>query len=624
MPVIKPTCIRDIKARVNLADVVTRVVALRKVGSRFKGLCPFHQEKSPSFHVDPDRGFYKCFGCGKAGDQISFVRETEQLTFSEAIEALGQRFAIPIEYEEGGPTVEDRSLRQELFAIHEVATEYFHQIYLGANPTGDYMREYWVNRRRFPAVLADEFKIGAAPVSDNGLAALLLKKKFSEDALRQCGLFFIRDNAVLATNALRSRFRGRLMIPIREIQGRVVAFTARQTELTPQDDPSHEAKYVNSPETPIFSKSHVLFNIDRARVQADKGKQPFVLVEGQLDALRSWQVGIKTAIATQGTAITESQIALIRRLKPEVECFFDSDKAGQDAALRFLPLALKAGVEVRFLGAGGTAKVDPDLLFLEKGLQALEDLRRTARSAMAFACQSLLPDVQSASGEQRARACRELFVLIANAESEIARNAYLDEAARLWRLSPSALQRDFIDFLRKDPRARPAARPTPAPDETAADPVEAAATYRDSPERHLLGISLQFEGIARALSHNLPHSWINSRDPAGRLLNRVLAEHEQEAWSGKDHIHELIESPEEAQAVAEALFEPVQTDEPAKLAEQALQQLRQRQLGPKLRQIELALAKAGADSSIDAISLLRQRTELQRQLRAPFKLPGAG
>jgi len=122
MPAIKPTCIRDLKFRVNIVDVVSRVATLKKAGARFKGLCPFHQEKSPSFHVDPDKGFYKCFGCAKAGDIISFVRETEQLNFTEAIEALGQRFGVPIEYEEGsGPTREERSLRQEIFDLHEVA-----------------------------------------------------------------------------------------------------------------------------------------------------------------------------------------------------------------------------------------------------------------------------------------------------------------------------------------------------------------------------------------------------------------------------------------------------------------------------------------------------------------------
>ncbi|MGH7997358.1 MAG: DNA primase, partial [Opitutaceae bacterium] len=250
MPVIKPSCLRDLKLRVNLADVVGRTVTLRKAGSRLKGLCPFHQEKTPSFHVNPDDGFYKCFGCGKSGDIISFVRETEQLTFTEAVEALGQRFGVPIEYEEGsGPTAEDRSLRQELFDLHEQACAFYHEAFRADLPAGESMRRYWTVERRFEPSLAEEFRIGAAPPDDGGLAARLWKRRYSEDALRQCGLFFIRDGAVISAGALRPRFRGRLMIPIRDHQGRVVAFTARQTVLTPADDPAHEAKYVNSPET---------------------------------------------------------------------------------------------------------------------------------------------------------------------------------------------------------------------------------------------------------------------------------------------------------------------------------------------------------------------------------------
>ena len=190
MPVIKSTSVRDLKLRVNIAEVVSRVVTLRRSGNRSKGLCPFHSEKTPSFNVDPDKGFYKCFGCGKAGDAITFVRETEQLTFTEAIEALGQRFGIVIEYEEGaGPTREERSLRQELFDLHEQAADFYHETFRTTGATGDFMRTYWTDQRRFPAELADEFKIGAAGAEDSGLAARLLKRRYSEDALRQCGLF---------------------------------------------------------------------------------------------------------------------------------------------------------------------------------------------------------------------------------------------------------------------------------------------------------------------------------------------------------------------------------------------------------------------------------------------------
>jgi DNA primase, catalytic core len=618
MPAIKPTCVRDLKFRVNIVDVISRVATLRKAGSRFKALCPFHQEKSPSFHVDPDKGFYKCFGCGKAGDIISFVRETEQLTFTEAVEALGQRFGVPIEYEEGvGPTREERSLRQELFDLHEAATEHFHQLFKSSHATGDFMREYWQQCRRFPLELADEFKIGAADPNDNSLAAALLKKKFSEEALRQCGLFFIRDDALITLGALRPRFRGRLMIPIRDHQGRVVAFTARQTDLTPADDPAREAKYVNSPETPVFSKGHLLFNLDRARTAVGDG-HPFVMVEGQLDALRCWQVGLKTAIAPQGTAITDSQLILLRRYHPQVECFFDSDSAGQKAALRFLPLALKAGLEVRFLAAPGEGKTDPDVLFLERGLAAYDEVKRGATSAMAFASRSILPSPESASAEQKARACQSLFEIIAAADSEITRAQFLEEVAATLKLPSSAVLRDFDAFKRRQYKAGPL-----VPAEAPPPPVTRSVDASNTPEHHLLMLCLHFEELGKPLSSILPHDWIDTSHLAGSLLNRFLAEFEHDAWPGRDHLDSLLETSEEKTLVASLLFDPPRTEEPIRAVNQALTQIRTRVLEPQLRQIELALAAHRADSTVDAISLIKQRTDLQRQLRAPIGLPAA-
>jgi DNA primase len=622
MPAIKPTCIRDLKFRVNIVDVVSRVATLRKAGARFKGLCPFHQEKSPSFHVDPDKGFYKCFGCGKAGDIISFVRETEQLNFTEAIEALGQRFGVPIEYEEGsGPTREERSLRQEIFDLHEVAAEHFHQVFKTTGPSGDYMREYWQKKRRFPMEVADEFKIGAADPADNSLAAALLKKKFSEDALRQCGLFFVREGSLLGLGSLKPRFRGRLMIPIRDHQGRVVAFTARQTDLTPSDDPAREAKYVNSPETPIFTKGNLLFNLDRARTAAGEG-HPFVMVEGQLDALRCWQVGLKTAIAPQGTSITEGQLVLLRRYHPQVECFFDSDSAGQKAALRFLPMALKAGLEIRFLAAPGDGKVDPDLLFLERGLAAYEDIKRGALSAMTFATRSILPAPENASAEHKTRASQSLFEIIAATESEVTRAQFLDEIAANLKLPLSAIQRDFDAFKRRQSKIASSA-PSPTPDASAVTTTKKSVNTADTPEHHLLLICLHYEQLGKPLSTILPHDWIDASHLPGTLLNRFLGEFEHDAWPGRDQLDGLLENPEEKMLVASLLFDAPHIEEPTRTVNQALTQIRARVLEPQLRQIELALATHRADSNVDAISLIKQRTELQRQLRAPIGLPAA-
>ncbi len=616
MPAIKPTCIRDIKMRVNIVDVVARVATLKKAGSRFKGLCPFHQEKTPSFHVNPDRGSYRCFGCGKAGDAISFVQETEQLTFAESVEALGQRFGIPIEYENGaGPSREERSLRQELFDLHETAAEHFHQLLKSSSPAGDFMRTYWKEKRRFAPEIADEFKIGVADPSENTLAAALLKKKYSEDALRQCGLFFIRDGTLPALGTMKPRFRGRLMIPIRDPQGRVVAFTARQTDITPQDDPSRDAKYVNSPETPIFTKGNLLFNLDRARSAASEG-HPFVMVEGQLDAIRCWSVGLKTAIAPQGTAITDGQLALLRRYHPQIECFFDSDSAGQKASLRLLPLALKAELEVRFLTLTGDTKNDPDLLFLEKGLAAYDELRRHMTSAMAYASRAILPSPETASAEQKSRATRELFDIINHSESAIIRSQFITEAAQHLKLPPSALQNDYEHHHSRQSRPNNASSNPPAPN-------PATQNAADSPENHLLLMLLHFEQLGAPLAQTLPHDWIDQTHLAGQILLRFLNEISEQNWPGRDHLDLLLENPAEKSLVATLLFEAPQLDDPTKVINEGLRQIRSRALEPRLRQIELALATHGPDSPDDPIRLIKERTDLQRQLRSPFGLPAA-
>ncbi|HEX2861179.1 MAG TPA: DNA primase, partial [Lacunisphaera sp.] len=567
MPVIKANSIRDLKNRVNIHDVVIRVVALKKAGGgRFKGLCPFHSEKTPSFNVSADKGFFKCFGCGKAGDAINFVMETEGLQFTEAVEAIAQRFGFPLEYEEGsgGPSKETRSLRQEIFEIHDLAADFYRQAFLASTPHGSVIREYWTKNRKFAPEVAEEFKIGFAPPEDSGLAAAMLKRKFSEDALRQCGLFFLRDGVVPTLGTVRPRFRGRLMIPIRDHQGRVVAFTARQLEITPKDDPSHEAKYVNSPETPIFTKSNLLFNLDRARSHAVEG-HPFVLVEGQLDALRCWSVGLKTAIAPQGTSITEGQLALLRRYHAQVECFFDSDSAGQKAALRFLPMALKAGLEVRFLMLAGAEKLDPDLLFLERGLAAYDEVRRGALGAMAFARQAFLPDPARASFNERMIAVRSLVEIALQAETQVARDDYLQQISLLLGVQPDAIRSEvaLLEKRRFNSGREPAAPP----------PRSGPDAHTKGFEEHLLYACLHHEPLLQAISSQLAHEWIDTTSTAGRLLDRVLAEVQHNGWNGSESLDQLIETEQEKTLVASMLFQAPGDEDWAKIANEGLRHL---------------------------------------------------
>jgi DNA primase len=637
MPRLKESCKQDLKLRINIVDVISRVATPRRAGgNRFKALCPFHQEKSPSFHFDSAKGFYKCFGCGKSGDIFTFVQETEGLNFTESVEALAQRFNVALEYEEGGggPSREERSLRQELFDLHEFATEHFHQTFKAGGEHGAWMRDYWTQKRRFTPELADEFKIGLADPTGSGLGAAVMRKKFSDDAIRKCGLFYIYEDQMITLGALKPRFRGRLMIPIRDHQGRVVAFTARQTDLTPQDDNSREAKYVNSPETPIFSKSNLLFNLDRARAHVGEGK-PFVMVEGQLDALRCWSVGLKTAIAPQGTSITEGQLILMRRYHSELECFFDSDSAGQKAARRLLPLALKTGIEVRFLTLAGAGKVDPDLLFLEKGLAGYEEVKRGAFGGMQFMRRYVLPDSRTATAERTQAAVREIYSVIASADSELMQRRLLGEIAPALgalQVTPDVFERDFAQFLAKGGRAEAQTSHAPAqtsgapaspPTSGASLPVTQSPVQDDpsAPERDLLLLVLHFDpSLGRSLAAACPHEWIDDRLPSGALLNRFLAEFLHGEWPGRDNLDPLLETDVERALVASLLFETPQIDDPSKVALEGLKRLRDRNLMPRMRQIDLLLAQASTDNTIDATALLKERSDLQRLLRSPLAL----
>ncbi len=645
MPRLKESCKQDLKLRINIVDVISRVATPRRAGgNRFKALCPFHQEKTPSFHFDSAKGFYKCFGCGKSGDIFTFVQETEGLNFTEAVEALAQRFNVSLEYEEGGggPSREERSLRQELFDLHEFATDHLHQAFKANSEHGAWMRDYWTQKRRFTPELADEFKIGLADPAGSGLGGAVMRKKFSEAAIRQCGLFYIYEDQLLTVGALKPRFRGRLMIPIRDHQGRVVAFTARQTDLTPQDDNSREAKYVNSPETPIFSKSNLLFNLDRARAHVGEGK-PFVMVEGQLDALRCWSVGLKTAIAPQGTSITDGQLILMRRYHSELECFFDSDGAGQKAARRLLPLALKTGIEVRFLTLAGAGKVDPDLLFLEKGLAGYEEVKRGAFGGMQFMRRYVLPDSRTATAERTQAAVREIYSVIASADSELMQRRLLAEIAPALgalQVTPDVFERDFAQFLAKGGRAEaqasnpsaPAPPPNAAASSSAPSATASSGAARSSPgsppqddpsapERDLLLLVLHFDpSLGRSLAAACPHEWIDDRLPSGALLNRFLAELLHGEWPGRDHLDPLLETDAERALVASLLFETPQIDDPSKVALEGLKRLRDRSLMPRMRQIDLLLVQASTDNTIDAIALLKERSDLQRLLRSPLAL----
>ncbi|TVR51040.1 MAG: DNA primase [Puniceicoccaceae bacterium] len=601
MPSIKESSIRDLKQRISIQDVVAPVVSLKKAGSQFRGLSPFNAEKTPSFFISPDKGLFKCFSSGKSGDQISFVMETERLTFTEAVETLARRFNVTLEYEAGGQPREDRSLRQELFELHEAAADHFARLFWEDTPEAREIRDYWLRQRRFPEETARDYRIGLAP-SDGGGLFQRLQGSFSPQALRESGLFFFRT-----AGPPRARFRGRLMIPIRDFQGRTIAFTARQMPFTPADDPAHEAKYVNSPETPLFTKGHVLFNLDRARLKAGP-EAPFLMVEGQLDAIRCHQVGLETAIAPQGTGVTPDQIRLIARYAAPLHLLLDGDRAGREAALRVLPLALAQNVHLRFLTLPQGS--DPDLFLLEGGPAAYQELVDRAEEPAGFACRSLVPDPDSATPEEKREACRRLFEWIAAADSASVREDYLQQIADSLRLPRPALSADFTRFLGQRRRRRP---PPQAETQTATAPFSTA-------EEDLLSLCLHHPHLAPPLAAVLDHDWLPETSPAARLLNRLLAEVEHGEAESFEPDH-LAETDEERSLLASLRFSPPDHDDPARVANMALQRLVRRYTEKKISEIDVEIARKARSLPADLNRLLEASTKLRHLKLNPPSLP---
>jgi len=322
--------VRDVVAAADMVEVVSGRTQLRRAsGSRFTGRCPFHEERTPSFSVNPVEKLYYCFGCGKGGDVISFVREAENLDFVGAIEWLGERFRVSLEYEEASPRIEaERKRRERLFALLETATAYFERL-LWEGDGGAEVRAYLAERGLGEEV-CKEFRLGLAP--GRGLADKARERGFSQDELRSAGLVTARGG---------DYFPRRLMFPLCDARGRVVGFQARKLA---EDDPLR-GKYVNSPEGDLFHKGSILYGLHLARTAISKQDRA-VVVEGNTDVIALREVGFEPVVASMGTALTDRQLKELGRLTKKVALCFDADAAGQEATLRGMELAVAQGFDV--------------------------------------------------------------------------------------------------------------------------------------------------------------------------------------------------------------------------------------------------------------------------------------
>lgn len=490
---IKDADVNQVKERVDISDVVRDYVTLRTAGAgSFKGLCPFHDERSPSFTVTPARNMYHCFGCQESGDAISFLQKLEGLSFVEVIEKLAARYNIPLHYEESSPQAEKQaSVRARLVAAHKAAAAFF-VAQLGTSEA-EIARNFLVGRG-FNSQAAATFGVGYAPKTWDSLTKHLTAQGFTEAELLAGGLL---------TNGQRGnydRFRGRIMWPIRDLSGDVVGFGARKLY-----DDDEGPKYLNTPETPIYKKSQVLYGIDLARKDIAK-TQSVVVVEGYTDVMACHLAGVQTAVATCGTAFGVEHIKILRRLlldndqnAGQVIFTFDGDAAGRKAALKAF------NEDQRFVSqtyvAVEPSGLDPCDLWQRLGAEAVQQLVASKRPMFEFVIKSNLADYDLTTAEGRVQALRATAPIVAGIRDAALRPEYARLLAGWLALEQSTVN-DAIRTSSNKPKVAPPLQSTRAVEE--AEPIPAAPvipppnlkSIEHRVEREALKVALQQPALA--------------------------------------------------------------------------------------------------------------------------------
>lgn len=351
---------QTVKAQVDIVRILGEYLKLRKSGANWSALCPFHKEKSGSFYVYPHTASYYCFGCHEHGDVFTFVMKLESVSFPEAVRSVATKMGIALPQREFGSAEEAREagLRRQLLEAHEAATQYFQQNL--SSPEAARAREYMTGRGITPETIK-AFRLGYAPESFNDMRERL-GKFFPEEVLRASGLFSSKDRDDGSPGQLYARFRKRVTFPICNEAGKTIAFTARALDSA---DEKSGPKYMNSPETPLFTKGQVLFNLDKAK-SSIKSNNAALLVEGQMDCISVYMGGLQSVVATSGTAFTDHQVRLLSRFTKQVKLNFDPDSAGANAAEKTIALMVEEGFEVYVITLPDG--LDPDRFVRERGM----------------------------------------------------------------------------------------------------------------------------------------------------------------------------------------------------------------------------------------------------------------
>jgi len=586
----------QIRAANDIIEVIGAVVPLKRAGTNFVGLCPFHREKSPSFNVSPAKQMYKCFGCGKGGDVFRFLMDYENIPFPDAMRRLAERAHIVIQEDNFPGSGETRAIKDKLLTVHEQITQRW-QTALNSDPGAQIARDYLAKRR-----VDDEsvklFRIGYAPDAWDDTVNWARGKGFEPELMETAGLIIRKD-----AGGHYDRFRGRLMFPICDEQGRVVAFSGRVLS-----GDEKIAKYVNSPETPIFTKGRLIFGLDKAK-RAILDRQVAVVCEGQLDMIACYGAGVQNTVAPQGTAFTGDQARLLKRYTKEVVLCFDSDNAGLKAAVRALDDLIQSGLAIRV--AQIPAPHDPDSFIKEFGAAAFTQLIEKAVGFFDFYLDLLCKqnDVRTDRGQ------REVAISMSTALTKTGDPHLFERYARkagqvlgLGAINVVEGFRQLAKQARKSPRQE-----SQADDALPQEEPEIERPKPSQPELWILKLALLNDDHLEWLAAHLDFHWLEHPDVRAILEHR-LSPRDDGSWTAPADLLHSIEDPHTQNLLTQESTEALKIADPFKLLSDTLLRLRNLYIDRQLNQIGGRMADAQANIA----ELMAQQRALRAARSAPL------
>jgi DNA primase len=591
----------QVRAASDIVDVIGAHIQLKRLGGSFVALCPFHKEKTPSFHVNPSRQIFHCFGCQKGGDVFTFVQEYENVDFGEAVRRLAERAGIVLETDQTPGQSRAREIKETLRDIHEQIAKHWSAV-LASEPKAQIARDY-IARRQLSDEAVTLFRIGYAPDAWEDTVQWATAKKYDLSIVEQAGLILKRDNA----QGYYDRFRGRLIFPICDEQGRVCAFSGRILA-----EEVKTAKYVNSPETPIFSKRKTFFGLDKSK-RAILDAQFALVCEGQIDLISCFMAGARNIVAPLGTAFTSEHARILKRFVNEVVLCFDSDKAGQTAAVRVLDDLLSSGLAIRV--AVVPAPHDPDSFIKATGGPAFLELIAKARGFFDFYLDYLCRGNDPATDRGRSAIVKAMGEALLKTGSPVLLDAHAQETALRLGVGASAIRAEFSKLGTHS-------RPAPI-EEDSLEETDAPEVVRPSAKEFWFLKCLFAEEVDTAwVAAHLDPQWIEHAD-VRQIVTRFLEAHRESRWNGAASILGGLENESAKHLLTEALTDRRPIPNARLQLEDMVLWLRNQPMERQLARLTQLLSKPELSDS-QRLNFLEQLTALRQQKQTPLQpLPGS-